>query len=221
MGSINLHSQKTSVVYQYHKSKLDYGILQPNWSSFYSPGPEIREYLESVVEKYKLMRYIKLEHRLTRAEYNEQTGKWELRIQHTKHESTGQSSIQELADTADVLITGVGLLSRWQWPDIQGLETFRGKVVHSAQWETGEGDPGPKAKWEDTVKGWKDKKVAVIGVVSCESFEKCNTRFLKRNTLGFFSDTDCTFSAAQSSSALQLCPWKDLDIVCFRSKSRS
>ncbi|KAF5345212.1 hypothetical protein D9758_009659 [Tetrapyrgos nigripes] len=138
----------------------------PNWSAFYSPGPEIREYLESVVKKYKLMPYIKLQHKLIRSEYDEQTGKWQLTIQRTNLEPTGQSDTEDFVDTADVLITGIGPLNRWQWPDIQGLETFEGKVVHSAQWETGEGDTSPTAKWEDTVKGWKDKKVAVIGVGS-------------------------------------------------------
>ncbi|KAF5374223.1 hypothetical protein D9758_004660 [Tetrapyrgos nigripes] len=138
----------------------------PNWSAFYPPGPEIREYLGSVVDKYKLMPYIKLQHKLIRSEYDEQTGKWQLTIQRAILEPTGQSNTEDFFDTADVLITAIGILSRWQWPDIQGLETFQGKVVHSAQWETGEGDNSPTAKWEDTVKGWKDRKVAVVGVGS-------------------------------------------------------
>ncbi|THV06458.1 FAD/NAD-P-binding domain-containing protein [Dendrothele bispora CBS 962.96] len=137
----------------------------PNWSSFYAPGPEIREYLESVVEKYKLMPYIKLQHKLTRAEYNEETGKWHLTIQRPSPVDD-DSAVEEFTDIADVLFTGIGALNRWDWPDIDGLETFQGKVIHSAQWKTGEGDDDPKAKWEDTVTQWKDKKVAVIGVGS-------------------------------------------------------
>ncbi|KAJ3998171.1 hypothetical protein F5050DRAFT_1567772, partial [Lentinula boryana] len=43
---------------------------------------------------------------------------------------------------------------------------FQGKVIHSAQWETGVGDSGAKTKWEDTVKNWGDKKIGVIGVGS-------------------------------------------------------
>jgi hypothetical protein len=67
-------------------------------------------------------------------------------------------------DTCDVLFTGLGSLSRWSWPDIEGLHNFRGKVIHSANWDTGEGDP--KKGWEDTVRSWGDKNVAVIGVGS-------------------------------------------------------
>ncbi|KAJ3753930.1 FAD/NAD-binding domain-containing protein [Lentinula raphanica] len=145
----------------------------PNWSSFYAPGPEIRDYLESVVEKYQLGTYIKLQHRLIRAQYDEKSGKWHLTIERPKteprqdsHRKGNASDIEEIEDTADILFTGIGSLSRWQWPEIEGLENFQGKVVHSAQWETGEGDSGPKTRWEDTVKNWGDKKIGVIGVGS-------------------------------------------------------
>ncbi|KAJ3989070.1 FAD/NAD-binding domain-containing protein [Lentinula detonsa] len=152
----------------------------PNWSSFYAPGPEIHDYLKSVVEKFHLESYIKLRHRLTRAQYDEESGKWNLTIQRPIREEQeqsrqnqngssqggGQDDLEEIEDTADVLFTGIGSLSRWQWPEIEGLETFQGKLIHSAQWETGEGDSGPKTKWEDTVKNWGDKKIGVIGVGS-------------------------------------------------------
>ncbi|KIK70438.1 hypothetical protein GYMLUDRAFT_149970 [Collybiopsis luxurians FD-317 M1] len=152
----------------------------PNWSQFYSPGPEIQDYLESVVDKFHLGPYIKLQHRLIRAQYHEKTGKWHLTIRrhagkrpevhingsNRENYETAKNGFQDIEDTADVLFTAVGSLSRWSWPEIEGLENFQGKVIHSAQWETGEGDSGPKTKWEDTVKSWGTKKVGVIGVGS-------------------------------------------------------
>jgi cation diffusion facilitator CzcD-associated flavoprotein CzcO len=144
-----------------------------NWSSYYAPGPEIREYLQGVAEKYNLLPYIQFQHRLVHAQYSETTGKWNLRLQRPRS-SPGDSSdgspngnatsFEEIEDTADVLLTGIGALSRWDWPDISGLKDFKGRVIHSAQWDTGEGDPS--LGWEDTVKTWKDKNVAVIGVGS-------------------------------------------------------
>jgi cation diffusion facilitator CzcD-associated flavoprotein CzcO len=147
-------------------------FLQRNWSAFYAPGQEIRDYLDSVVDKYKLRPYIKLHHRVTRAEYDEATGKWHLTIRRPKNEAslTGTSwdwktDFEEIEDTADVLFGGLGGLSRWSWPEIEGLENFKGRVIHSAQWETGErGADGPE--WEESVKDWGDKRVGVIGVVS-------------------------------------------------------
>ncbi|KAJ7657984.1 FAD/NAD-binding domain-containing protein [Mycena rosella] len=131
-----------------------------DWSSFYAPGSEIQAYLQSVVEKYNLWPFIRLEHRLTSAIYSEATGKWNLTIQH----KDSDGNIQHLEDSADVLFTGMGGLSRLKWPDIPGLQSFGGKIVHSAKWETDEGDKdGP---WEDTVRSWKDKRVGVIGVGS-------------------------------------------------------
>ncbi|KAK7063928.1 hypothetical protein R3P38DRAFT_2821268 [Favolaschia claudopus] len=133
-----------------------------DWSSFYVQGPEILAYLETVVDKYNLRPFIKLEHRLTSAIWSEDTGKWNLTIQRPSTDSANQ--VEEFQTDADVLFTGIGGLSRWKWPDVKGLHSFKGKIIHSAKWETGEGDPaGP---WEDTVQSWKDKKVGVIGVGS-------------------------------------------------------
>jgi hypothetical protein len=95
---------------------------------------------------------------------------------------------EEFQDTADVLFTGVGALSRWNWPDIEGLDTFAGKVIHSAQWETG----NDTKSWEESVANWSDKKVGVIGVVS-EFFRLSWSRHL----IYFF---------AQGSSAIQIVP---------------
>lgn len=111
------------------------------------------------MDKYNLRPFIKLEHRLTSAIYAEDTGKWNLTIQHPSENGV----VERFEDSADVLFTGMGGLSRWRWPDIDGLDTFAGKLIHSANWDTGEGDRG--SPWEETVKSWTNKRVGVIGVV--------------------------------------------------------
>jgi cation diffusion facilitator CzcD-associated flavoprotein CzcO len=106
------------------------------------------------VEKYKLMRYIKLQHELIHARYDEPSAKWHLRLRRpaTNLDSTAGIHFEEFEDTADVLFTGLGSLSRWSWPDIAGLNEFKGTVLHTAQ-------------WDDSVQDWDKKKVGVIGVV--------------------------------------------------------
>ena len=170
--------------------------LKANWSAFYSSGPEIQQHLEHIVDKYTLRPYIKLRHRVVSARYLEESGKWLLTIKRPGN-NTGESinrnrpklnkssydDWEEFQDTADVLFTGVGALSRWDWPDIEGLDTFAGKVIHSAQWETGN-----DAKcWEESVADWGNKKVGVIGVVS--DFSRPSTlqssHFLLRDHLRF------------------------------------
>lgn len=119
----------------------------------------------NVVDKYKLQPFIKLQHRLTCARWDEPAGKWHLTIRKSR---TSEPAIdrtgalksptydhwEEIHDVVDILFLGVGSLSRWTWPDIKGLEMFSGEVIHSAQWDTTEHE-----------NNWKDKNVAVIGVV--------------------------------------------------------
>lgn len=101
------------------------------------------------------MQYMKLQHELIHAQYNESSGKWHLRLRRPSSDSSVDNiQFEEFEDTADVLFTGVGSLSRWKWPEIEGLHDFKGRLVHSGNWDVTEG-----------VDNWGDKKVGVIGVV--------------------------------------------------------
>lgn len=133
---------------------------QTDWSSLYPSGPEVCEYLAGVVKKYKLGPYIKLQHQLVHAQYDEPSGKWLLRIRRAISRPGEESHFEEFDDVADFLFTGVGLISRWSWPDIEGLKDFRGRLFHSANFDVGE------QTWQEAAKSWGDKRVAVIGVVS-------------------------------------------------------
>ncbi|KAI0716074.1 hypothetical protein C8Q72DRAFT_867679 [Fomitopsis betulina] len=120
------------------------------------------------------MRYIKLQHRVVHARYDGPTGKWHLLIQRPRDpsmrprsppnasapDSDAEEQYEEFEDTADLLFTCVGLLSRWKWPEIDGLEEFEGKLFHTTDF----GDKG--RPWQDNVHDWADKRVGVIGVGS-------------------------------------------------------
>ncbi|KAL5493003.1 hypothetical protein ACEPAI_4451 [Sanghuangporus weigelae] len=129
-----------------------------DWSAFYSPGPEILADLKRVVDKYKLMRFIKLRHELIHASYDEKTGKWHLKLRRQILESQDSEIVE---DSADFVLLCIGSLSRWKWPDIDGLDTFKGQLVHSAEWLSKDG-----ASWEDTISDWNNKRVGVIGAGS-------------------------------------------------------
>ncbi|KAJ3535411.1 hypothetical protein NM688_g6982 [Phlebia brevispora] len=140
-----------------------------DWSAVYAPGAEIHENLENMIEKYKLGPHIRLRHKLVHALWDEEGGKWRLRVQRPSSPSASGSiageavegeQIEEIEDEADVLFMAIGTFSHWVWPDIEGLETFKGTLVHSANWNLG------GETWEEDVKDWGDKSVAVIGVGS-------------------------------------------------------
>lgn len=132
----------------------------PSWSKFYSPAPEIHQYLKDVAKKEGLLDSIKLNHQVEHAEWNEDEGMWHVRVRDLESDTIK-------VDSANFLLDGSGILkyvshqnallsskiltrnSNWKWPDIPGLHKFQGDLVHSANWN------------DDFV--YKDKRVAVIG----------------------------------------------------------
>lgn len=100
----------------------------PNWSSFYCGGEEIFQYIKNTAEKYDLTRDIVFNSKIIEAIWNESRGKWELKIDQ-------QGTI--ISDECEVFIDASGILNKWRWPDIEGLGSFEGHLVHSAQWDKG------------------------------------------------------------------------------------
>lgn len=119
----------------------------PRWSHFYAHGPEILKYLQGVAAKYKLERFLRYGHKLTSAVWNEDTAQWHLTFDlvDEKGNKTGAKEVD-----VDVVIQGMGGLSRWDWPNIPGLQDFEGTKYHSAAYPV-----GPEAE--------EGKRVAVIG----------------------------------------------------------
>lgn len=84
-------------------------------------GPEILQCLKDVAAKYKLDRFLKYRHQLTRAVWDELKSIWHLHFDLLSE--TGEV-VGTKEETADVVIQGMGGLSRWDWPDIAGLDDF-------------------------------------------------------------------------------------------------
>ena len=75
----------------------------PNWSHFYSYAEEIWQYLRDIVDRFDLQKYMKLNHEVTAANWDDEKGVWEVQV---KDLSTGSTFI----DTGEILINGSGLL---------------------------------------------------------------------------------------------------------------
>ena len=96
--------------------------LNPNWTRSFSPQPEIQEYLRTVAAKYDVGRKHLFDTEVTRAQWDPASERWLVDT------TSGQF-------TADVLVPAVGALAEPQLPDIPGIDTFRGKLFHSARWD--------------------------------------------------------------------------------------
>ncbi len=98
----------------------------PSWSRYYAKQPEILDYLRGVVQRHGIADAIRFGVEVIRATYDSGAKQWVVAVR----EPDGSTAIQ----TATVLISAVGQLNRPQYPVIDGLESFKGPVFHSAQW---------------------------------------------------------------------------------------
>lgn len=116
------------------------------WSHYYSYSPEIWRYVKMVAEENDFVnKYIKLSHAVNSVSWDSETGQWTVEVKDLK-------SGQEFKDHSDFVINCTGVLNNWKWPNIEGLHDFRGKLLHSAQWNQGV--------------DLKGKRVALIGAGS-------------------------------------------------------
>jgi cation diffusion facilitator CzcD-associated flavoprotein CzcO len=94
----------------------------PEWTSTFSPQPEIWEYLRGCAQRYGVMAHIRFGHELLDASWDEDVQRWRLR--------TSRGHL-----TAQALVLGTGPLSAPSIPDLPGLERFQGTTFHSARWD--------------------------------------------------------------------------------------
>ncbi|KAK4187955.1 hypothetical protein QBC35DRAFT_523186 [Podospora australis] len=114
----------------------------PHWSNLYAPGSEIRQYLQDTAEKFGATRFIKTSHKVEHGEWDAADKKWKINV---KNLATGET----FNDEANILISARGQLNEIAWPQISGLQSFKGKIMHSGEW--------------DTSYDFRNKKIAVIG----------------------------------------------------------
>ncbi|MBF9070095.1 flavin-containing monooxygenase [Streptacidiphilus fuscans] len=93
----------------------------PDWPRTFSGQPEIRAYLERIVDRFQLRPHLRFGHTVTAARWNNATARWDI--------ETDQGRF-----SAQVLVAATGPLSDPQVPDVPGLADFPGQVFHSAQW---------------------------------------------------------------------------------------
>lgn len=66
--------------------------------------------------------------RVVEARFDEKKGTWEVKI-----EQTASDGIKKIfTDECDLLLSAVGILDRWEYPNIPGLKSFKGRVIHTA-----------------------------------------------------------------------------------------
>ncbi|UZE96315.1 flavin-containing monooxygenase [Alkalimarinus alittae] len=95
----------------------------PDWTKSYPGGKEIQEYILRCTEKYNLRPSIRFNSEVKDATFDETNARWSIR--------TSNGTLYK----AKSFIMGSGPLHVPSIPSIRGLDTFKGKVFHSAQWD--------------------------------------------------------------------------------------
>lgn len=102
----------------------------PDWSQFYAGQQEIWQYWNKVANKYNVRDFVRFQHKCLEASWDERRSKWTVKLQRLD-----LNPCITVKDEADVLITGTGILNEWKWPNIEGLNCFKGELLHTAAWD--------------------------------------------------------------------------------------
>ena len=121
---------------------------QPDWPRFFSYSPDIWKYLDKVCNTFDLRKYMTFNTEVVGCWWQEEAGQWKVKLRQTRPDG----ETWEFDETCDLLLHATGILNNFKWPDIEGIEKFKGRMVHTARW--------PKDYQQEQ---WKNDRVAVIG----------------------------------------------------------
>jgi 4-hydroxyacetophenone monooxygenase len=119
-----------------------YSFAPYDWSKFFAGRDEIHAYLQQVAQDFNVMPRIRFGCEVTQARYDETSAEWTVDV--LQKDGTRQSL------RANVLISAVGAFNKPRFPNVSGIERFKGPSVHTARWPENDVD-------------LKGRRVVVIG----------------------------------------------------------
>ncbi len=93
------------------------------WRQRFADAAQIHDYMQELARAQGLSARLRLRTRLVDASFDEATGHWRFRTAKGERFS------------ARFFICSTGPLSQPRWPDIAGIEDFKGLRLHSARWD--------------------------------------------------------------------------------------
>ncbi len=96
-----------------------------NWSRPFAWQPEILAYLEEVVSDFDLRPHIRLNTGVEEAQWDPEAAVWRLTV-------GGEQTL-----VAASVIASPGMFGDLRYPDIEGIDRFRGRAFHTGAWPAG------------------------------------------------------------------------------------
>jgi 4-hydroxyacetophenone monooxygenase len=97
-----------------------------DWQHYFASRDELFEYLHQVASEYGVRDRIQLQTTAVSAVYDDARQVWSVSAVDARGRATDY--------VANILITAVGGFNTPRTPDIEGLDTFAGPVLHTARW---------------------------------------------------------------------------------------
>lgn len=114
---------------------------ESDWSHFFAKRDELWQYFERVADRHRLRDHTLFNTEVLSAVFDEHAESWTLQLRGSDGRVFDRS--------ARIVISAVGVLNRPKWPEIEGIDTFAGTMLHSGSW--------------DPDFDWRGKTVAVVG----------------------------------------------------------
>jgi cation diffusion facilitator CzcD-associated flavoprotein CzcO len=96
--------------------------LKPDWSRLFPKGEEVKRYVDDYVAKYEVRPHIRFNSEVRSRTWDEDLHLWRLDV--------GGEKV-----TARFVISAIGAFVDPKPVDIDGVDDFEGKVIHSARWD--------------------------------------------------------------------------------------
>jgi 4-hydroxyacetophenone monooxygenase len=117
----NVRVDSPSCLFQYRFTKTY------KWKEHFPAGARVQEYLEFVANEYGLSEHIKYNREVVAAKWDETTSKWNMTLQ---LKDGSQENIQP-----NFIISGSGLFSTPNLPDIKGITSYKRPIFHTSDWD--------------------------------------------------------------------------------------
>lgn len=101
-----------------------------------------------VAQEYNLYQHVRFNTSVEESTWDDEAKKWRTKVSTAQGSKEGEFQ-QEYTISSDFLVSAVGQLNSPKWPEIEGIESFDGKTMHSARWD-----------WSYDLEG---KRVAMLG----------------------------------------------------------
>lgn len=104
--------------------------FDPNteWTRYFAKRDEVWSYLNRLADEHDIRRHIEFGVEVVSADYDGDTATWNV----VARDNSGT----EKRFASNIFVPSVGMVNRPSVPDIAGMGTFEGTMLHTAEWDT-------------------------------------------------------------------------------------